>query len=223
MGLPKGILLLGGAVLLALLAAGAFMLVRQNAAADYALQEILFSTRFQQHDDLIAQSAARHGVSPSLVKAVVWRESRFQPEMVGAHGERGLMQITEPAATDWVLAEKIETFVPTDLFDPKTNLDAGTWYLARALRHWKGKDDPVPFALAEYNAGRSRVKRWERESGGEVTAEALRAAMDFPSTREYVRSIIERHRAYLVRGEFGENPSSPPIKTPGMTDDTNSR
>lgn len=223
MGLPKGILLLGGAVLLALLAAGAFALVRTNAAASHALQEWLFSTRFRQHDDLIAQSATRHGVSPSLVKAVIWRESRFQPQMVGAHGERGLMQITEPAATDWVLAEKIETFVPTDLFDPKTNLDAGTWYLARALRHWKGKDDPVPFALAEYNAGRSRVKRWERESGGEVTAEALRAAMDFPSTREYVRSIIERHRAYLARGKFGENPSSPPIKTPGMPDDTNSR
>ena len=205
--------LAGGALLLLLLAGGAFVLVRGSATLDYAFKEFLFSSRFRRFDGLIEQAAARHGVSPSLVKAVVWRESRFQPRMVGAHGERGLMQITEPAATDWALAEKIETFVPTDLFDPKTNLDAGTWYLARALRHWSDKDDPVPFALAEYNAGRSRVKRWERDSaqGGLPTAEGLRRSMDFPATRQYLHSIIERYRVYLQRGEFGEKPKSPAL------------
>lgn len=209
-----------GVLLLILASFGAFRALKENPATVHALQEFFFASRFQRYDDLIAQAAARHGVSPSLVKAVVWRESRFQPGMRGADGERGLMQITEAAATDWVLAEKIETFVPTDLFDPKTNLDAGTWYLARALRHWGAKDDPVPFALAEYNAGRSRVNRWVRDSAevGEPTAERLREAMDFPSTREYVRSIIERHRLYLERGEFGENTSSPVIRPPVVTD-----
>lgn len=217
---PRSLAILADALLLGLLAFGAFVLVRGNASADYAMQEFLFSSRFQRYDDLIAQAATRHGVSSSLVKALVWRESRFQPHMLGAHGERGLMQITEPAATDWVLAEKIETFVPTDLLDPKTNLDVGTWYLARALRHWLGRDDPIPFALAEYNAGRSRVKRWDRDSSadGESTAEGLRAAMDFPSTRDYVGSIIERHRAYLQRGEFGESPSSPALIAPANPD-----
>lgn len=201
----------GGAILLVLLMVGALLFIRGSASADYALQEFLFSSRFRRFDVLIEQAAQRNGMSPSLVKAVVWRESRFQPRMVGAHGERGLMQITEAAAKDWALAEKIETFVPTDLFDAKTNLEAGTWYLARALRHWRDKDDPVPFALAEYNAGRSRVKRWERDSmqEGLPTAEGLRQAMDFPTTRQYLHSIIERYRAYLLRGEFGEKPESP--------------
>ncbi len=210
----RSLVLSGGAVLLILLGVGAFVFIRGSASADYALQEFLFSSRFRRYDTLIEQAAARHGVSPSLVKAVVWRESRFQPRMVGAHGERGLMQITEPAATDWMVSEKIETFVPTDLFDPKTNLDAGAWYLARALRHWRDKDDPVPFALAEYNAGRSRVKRWERNSAQEglPTAEGLRRAMDFPTTRQYLRSILERYRAYLQRGEFGETPESPVLR-----------
>lgn len=101
-------------------------------------------------------------MNPALVKAVIWRETRFQPQMQGNHGERGLMQITEVAAADWVKAEKVETFVPTDLFDPKTNIEIGTWYLGRAMKHWAHKDDPIPFALSEYNAGRTRVKRWEK-------------------------------------------------------------
>jgi len=193
---------------------GAIVWIRSNPAADYAVQEFFLGSRFSKYDALIAQAADRNGVSPSLVKAVVWRESRFQPEKSGAHGERGLMQVTEPAATDWVRAENIQVFVPTDLFDPKTNIDVGTWYLARALRHWSEKDDPVPFALAEYNAGRTRVKRWERDSSevGDPTAEGLREAMDFPTTRHYISTILERYRAYLARGEFGENSSSPAIR-----------
>lgn len=216
-------LVLIAAVVLGLV--GAFVWIRSHPAADYAVQEFFLGARFSKYDALVAQAADRHGVSPSLVKAVVWRESRFQPSKSGAHGERGLMQVTEPAATDWVRAENIQVFVPADLFDPKTNIDVGTWYLARALRHWSGKDDPVPFALAEYNAGRTRVKRWERDSSdaGEPTAEGLRAAMDFPATRQYISSILERYRAYLARGEFGENPSSPPIKNPEMSADANSR
>jgi soluble lytic murein transglycosylase len=114
------------------------------------------------------------------------------------------MQVTEPAASEWAAAEGIETFSPEDLFDPKVNLDAGTWYLARALRHWAHMDDPVPFALAEYNAGRSRVRRWV--DAGANSAKELEAVIDFPSTKEYIASIMRRYRLYLERGAFAEKP-----------------
>lgn len=170
------------------------------------MQEVVFRARYSRYDDLIAAAAARYGVSPSLIKAVIWRETRFLPGVVGAQGERGLTQVTEGAARDWARAEKIETFAPADLFDPKTNIEAGAWYLARALRRWSEKDDPIPFALAEYNAGRTRVERWERDSGlgPDFRAEDLRAAMDFPTTRRYIGAITEQYRAFLRRGEFGE-------------------
>lgn len=195
-------------VLLGLLALGAWLVAGHDE--NYALQKVFFHARYDRYDDLIVQAAARYGVSPSLVKAVVWRESRFQPEMIGTHGERGLMQITEGAAKDWAVSEKIETFVPTDLLDPKTNIEAGTWYLAKALKHWSSKDDPVPFALAEFNAGRTRVKRWEKTSGlGEgFGAGDLHAIMDFPATRGYVRSIVDRYLDFQRRGEF-------PMDAPG--------
>lgn len=199
------------ALLLSALALGAWLFAGHDD--NYALQKLVFRARYDRYDAWIVQAAERYGVSPSLVKAVIWRESKFQPEMLGAHGERGLMQITEGAAQDWARAEKIETFVPTDLLDPKTNIEAGTWYLANALKRWSGKDDPVPFALAEYNAGRTRVVRWEKDSGlgGDFGADDLHGIMDFPATRAYIRSIVDRYLDFKRRGEFsGEVPGDRP-------------
>ena len=86
----------------------------------------------------------------------------------------------------------------TDLFDAKTNLDVGAWYLQRALERWRDRDDPVPFALAEYNAGRSNVDRWITASGrgAEATAADLFNAIDFPSTKKYLAEITLRYRYY---------------------------
>jgi soluble lytic murein transglycosylase len=170
---------------------------------------------FRQYDGLIEATAARHGVDPYLLKALVWKESRFQPRATGAAGERGLMQVTEIAAEDWARAKEIQTFVPTDLFDPHTNLEVGTWYLARALRRHADEPDPVVPALAEFNAGPSRVLRWmnERESAVDASASDpdgsnqeppndFLEVIDFPSTREYIRQIQQRRDFYRRRGDF---------------------
>lgn len=197
--------LFGLLALLALLfavGAGVFLLREKDPA--YRLAEWLSFGRYAAYDDEIATVAARHGVDPLLVKAVIWQESRFHPDKLGGHGERGLMQVTEPAAQDWVKAEGIETFVPTDLLDPKTNIEVGTWYLGRALKHWSGQQEPLPFALGEYNAGRSRVNRWSR--GEQISAEELREAMDIASTRAYVAAVRGRYDYYRGRGDRLENP-----------------
>jgi len=183
-----------------------------NAAEDpdYQVQEIVFAERFGRYDGLIVEASRRYSVPPELIKAVIWRESRFHPDKTGQHGERGLMQITEGAASDWARVEKVESFAPTDLFDPKVNIVAGTWYLKKALDHWAAKDDPVPFALAEYNAGRTRVKRWVNDSGRGATAGAddLQTAMDFPATKSYIAAITARQDFYKRRSEFGGEASA---------------
>jgi soluble lytic murein transglycosylase len=160
----------------------------------YRAQEMLALGRYSELDTLIARVAKKHGVDPLLVKSVVWRESRFSTTKVGTSGERRLMQVGEAAARDWAAANRIEVFVYADLFDPDTNLEAGTWYLSRALEYWKDRDDPLPFALAEYNAGRSRVERWA--AGGANAREMLRAAT-VAATRQYVDDVIRRYQRYL--------------------------
>jgi len=189
--------LLGATALLLAAAAAALVLLEKDPA--YRLSEWLSLGRHGAYDDAIASAAARHGVDPLLVKAVIWQESRFHPDKLGSHGERGLMQVTEPAAADWVAAVGVETFVPADLLDPQTNIEVGTWYLGRALKHWSGQDDPLPFALGEYNAGRSRVKRWA--GGARLSSDELDAAMDIPSTRAYIAAVRARHDYYRRRGD----------------------
>jgi soluble lytic murein transglycosylase len=168
----------------------------------YALQELWSFGRYSKQDALIAEMAKKNELPPALLKAVLWRESAFVPDKKGAAGERGLMQVGEAAATDWARASKIETFVPTDLFEPRTNVTAGAWYLARALEKWKAKDKPEVFALAEYNAGASRVDRWVTSSGAAGAADAhdLLGAIDFPGTRRYVEEILARRDFYQHRG-----------------------
>lgn len=192
------------AALLLLAAGGAIVFWCTAKDPRYTAHEILSLGAYGQYDELIVEVSRRYNTEPELIKAIIWRESRFHPTKVGGQGERGLMQITERAAADWAKAEKIETFVPTDLFDPKVNIEAGTWYLSRALSHWSDKDNPIPFALAEYNAGRGRVKRWVKDSGQGETANAgdLQSAMDFPGTKNYIATITNRLAFYKEREEF---------------------
>lgn len=183
----------------------------RNPDPVYTAYETVFRDRFHRYDRIIEEAANQRGVDPMLIKAVVWRESRFQPGKVGGEGERGLMQITEAAAREWTKAEKVTDFVPNDLFDPKTNIEAGTWLLAHALHRYVGKDDPVPFALAEYNAGRSRVVRWTGERGDGhgsdqptpgVTSQELEAKIDIADTRAYIRTVQNRAQFYHQRGRL---------------------
>lgn len=194
-------------------AAGAWVLLHSENLR-YRAYELVYGASFHQYDGIIQEVAKERGMDPMLIKAVVWRESRFRPTKVGLDGERGLMQITDAAAGEWVKSEHIASFVPADLFDPKINIQAGTWLLARSLRRYQDRDDPVPFALAEYNAGRSRVARWagdrererEKETGAAsapvASSKELQANIDIPSTKHYVETVQTRVRFYHERGRL---------------------
>ncbi|MGI8435362.1 MAG: transglycosylase SLT domain-containing protein [Chthoniobacterales bacterium] len=183
--------------------AGAFYLAMRSGDIVYTLHELISPARYQQHDRLIREVAARNGIDPMLVKAVVWRESRFDAEKYGSAGERGLMQVSELAAKEWAKENQVENFHAEELFDPVVNVQAGTWYLARAVGHWKAQTDPVPFALAEYNAGASRAQRWAGGSAtGVIAPNDFLRNIDFPGTRKYVDSIMARYAFYKQRGRM---------------------
>ncbi|HMJ06351.1 MAG TPA: lytic transglycosylase domain-containing protein [Chthoniobacterales bacterium] len=184
-------------------AAGVGYLALRSGDLVYTAHEWISPGRFQQHDALIREVAAQHGIDPMLVKAVVWRESRFDAHKFGTAGERGLMQVSERAAQEWAEQSRVANFQVEELFDPKVNVQAGTWYLARALGHWREQSDPMPFALAEYNAGASRAQRWAGGSAaGVISPDTFRENIDFPGTRKYIESILARYDFYRHRGRM---------------------
>lgn len=190
-------------LLLSGVAAVSYLVLRSHDPL-YVLRELKNWSDYRRFDRLIVQIASVHNLDPRLVKAVVWRESRFQADMLGRNGERGLMQVTAVAARDWAASKGVPAIEPNQLFDPETNLEIGSWYLSKAMQRWMAQDDAIPFALAEYNAGKSRVDRWVRaawkKSNGTVSAQSFEDSIDFPSTAQYVRTILARYDFYKRRG-----------------------
>lgn len=144
-------------------------------------------------DPLIWDAATRHDVSPFLVKAVITRESRFRPLARGGKGEIGLMQITDGAVKDW--SRETGNPVPQRglLFDPRMNIEIGTWYLARAMKRWRDYRDGEVLALAQYNAGGSNAARWAPDDpAGGMAIERI----GFSSTRDYIVFVKQAWRHY---------------------------
>jgi len=191
-------------ILLAAITAASVVLISSHDRL-YTVADWMSRGRYQRYDAMIEDAARKNGVDPLLLKAIVWRESEFHPGKTGTTGERGLMQVSQAAANDWVKAHKVETFQPADLFAPRMNLEIGSWYLKKALVHWASKDDPVPFALAEYNAGRASVDRWIAATrlGDDITAADLRTHIGFPSTRAYVETILKRRAFFEAEAKKG--------------------
>ncbi|HBM15554.1 MAG TPA: murein transglycosylase [Lentisphaeria bacterium] len=146
-----------------------------------------------KYDTIIISASKKYNIDPNLVKAVIWKESDFNPVALGTKKERGLMQIMEKhAVQDWANYKKCQVPPPCILFSPEVNIDIGTWYLARCLSHWDNYEDSLVLAIAEYNAGYKRAKEWASKNiQGSVTEN-----ITFPSTKKYVISILKKYKTY---------------------------
>jgi soluble lytic murein transglycosylase len=153
------------------------------------------------YDGIIAEKALRYGVDPCLVKALIWKESRFNRKAVGADNEIGLMQVMpgrNGAAQDWADNHRVRLPARGTFFTPEFNIEIGTWYLARALKRWRHFEHGMELALCEYNAGPGKASAWKPESfDGEVIER-----IGFKSTKTYVKEVMKRYRKYVEEKEF---------------------
>ena len=159
-------------------------------AATFAIN---YADRSSRYDRLIVAAGRRNGVYPPLLKAVIWKESRFDSSSIGSKGELGLMQVMPQAAVkDW--ENNFHRKVPSDgaLMDPELNIEIGSWFLGRALNRWKDYNEAEALALCEYNAGIQRAESWKPLLHDGKVIENI----DIESTRKYVRDILERRDQY---------------------------
>lgn len=118
------------------------------------------------YSSTIAELARRYDLSPALLEAVVWQESRWRHNAVSPAGARGLAQLMPGTAR----------YLGVDPDDPFANLEGGARYLREQLDRFDGD---LELALAAYNAGPGRVIR----SGG---------VPNIRETQNYVASIMGR-------------------------------
>lgn len=122
-----------------------------------------------RYDHLIAAASKKHGISFSLLKALIKTESDFNRWAVSRDGAKGLMQI---------MPENIKTLRIKDPFDPRENIMAGSRYLKQMLERFDGK---VHLALAAYNAGPNAVERYRRIPPFKETEEFVDKVLRFYS------------------------------------------
>ena len=120
----------------------------------------LSSEKVTAVSDLVAENAQKHSLSEDLLYGIIWVESRFDPRAVSPVGARGLMQLMPKTAK--YLADCIKWDGRRSSFDPAFNISAGAYYIARLIREFKGNEE---LALAAYNAGPTKVRRWLAAGG----------------------------------------------------------
>ncbi len=120
-----------------------------------------------RYEHVIAEASQRHGVSASLLKAIIKVESNFNPWAVSRKGTKGLMQI---------MPDNFQALSIKDPFDPEENIMGGTRYFKQLLTQFNGK---LTLALAAYNAGPERVNRYKRIPPIEETENYVEKVMKY--------------------------------------------
>ena len=157
-----------------------------------------YYARFSRYDELIVKAGQRNNVDPCLIKAVIWKESRFDKRARGLKGEVGLMQIM-PETGEWLAGKFGEAadYAPDRLFDANTNLRYGCWYLGYLARLFGG--DMVKMA-AGYHAGQNRVARWLEDRSISPDGHTLPVdKIPFADTKQYVERVVKAHAIYQKR------------------------
>ncbi|GEM77828.1 transglycosylase SLT domain-containing protein [Vibrio superstes] len=165
--------------------------------------------------DDIKMAAKQWQVPPSLILAIIYNESRFNPNAVSKAPAYGLMQIMEKSA-----AADVSNFfldgqkIPNEsLMNPILNIQVGSAYLhiltEKYLKDIESEHSRLLISIAAYNAGIGAVAKHFTKT---TSIERLRDAVNrtefkqlyqsltkqFPysETRHYVSAVVDKEHEY---------------------------
>jgi soluble lytic murein transglycosylase-like protein/TolA-binding protein len=137
--------------------------------------------------------AGETGLDPSLMAAVIRRESQFDREVQSPVGATGLMQMMPTTAAEVARRVQLAEFESPQLRVPEVNMTLGARYLSDMLDRYGGSVTP---ALISYNAGPHRYTRWREYPEFQADAELAIERIPFTETRIYVKTILAYRYIY---------------------------
>ncbi len=138
-----------------------------------------------KHKQQVLKASKDKEIDPPWIYAMMRQESAFMRDAHSSAGALGLMQLMPRTAKS--VARKLNMHNPSkqDLFNPEKNIRLGTTYLEMVYQQLN--KNPV-LAIAAYNAGPHRVKRWLPEN--DMPADIWIELVPFRETRNYVKSVL---------------------------------
>lgn len=121
----------------------------------------------------IYHQAQKHGIDDSLVKAVIYTESYFNPNATSHKGASGLMQLMPATA---------EKYGITDLYNPQQNIIGGIKHLRYLMTLFP---DNIKYVLAAYNAGENAVNKYN-------------GIPPYRETQGYVKKVLKHFKRYQL-------------------------
>jgi len=142
-----------------------------------------------------------HGLpETALLLALMRQESGFSVEAISHAGARGLMQLMPATARNVARQIKLPFSKNRLMSDPEYNMKLGRAYISGLLNKY---DNSYVLALAAYNAGPSRVKKWLKANGDprktEVDTLDWIEMIPFNETRTYVQRVLGNLQVYRLR------------------------
>lgn len=141
--------------------------VLEDAAREPALQF--------PYEHCFRRAAAAYDIPVVLLLALARGESDFDPNARSRANAHGLMQVLWPSTAQHLGIRRL-----SELYDPCTNVDAGTRYLKELLQYY---DDDLHLAVAAYNYGPGRIRKGD---------------LDIPDGAEWYSGYIYRHLNYVL-------------------------
>jgi soluble lytic murein transglycosylase len=159
-----------------------------GAPRDRRLYRVLYPLAYEGP---FTREAEFHRLDRALVAALILQESNFDPGATSRAGARGLMQIMPAVGRQLAMVRRYHTWDAALLYQPDVSLELGMTHLAGLLSDY----EDVSHALAAYNAGSSRARRW-LERAGTDDPEVFVERIPFRETRDYVRIVLRNRELY---------------------------
>ena len=133
---------------------------------------------------IIVEYSEKYNLSPELISSIINAESGFDKDSVSYSGAMGLMQVIPSTAVE--ISNKLG-YNEYDIFNPRTNIEFGCFYLRYLLDYY---NEDLIYSLCAYNAGLNNVKHWDFD--GDIEK------IPVSQTKNYVKKIVKNIQVYKV-------------------------
>ena len=158
------------------------------------LEELWWYAWPSAFSDLVhAATETPDSVDPELVYSIMREESGYRPSVVSPVGARGLLQIMRETGAQLASQRGRKRFDPDELFDPRTNIELGSFYLGELTRKFPTK---LSASIASYNAGPHVVVGWVDQD--ERPDDEWVESIPYSQTRSYVKRVLRSLQAYQL-------------------------